>query len=234
MAPVRGEQGHRHVTRPPADDGGWIDISLPITAASVPWAGLDPPRLDRPARIADGDSVNVGVLTLCLHTAAHADAPFHVSDDGRTIERVGLNVYLGEARLVRLAPGSGAVDIAALASAGLPDEGAWPRRLLIATGRAYDGVHWPAAVPAVAPDAAARIVERGVRLLGVDVPSVDPLDSRALTAHHVLMDGGVAILENLRLGGVAPGRYWLSAVPLAIHGGDASPVRAVIRPLDGA
>ncbi|MEO8084711.1 MAG: cyclase family protein [Ardenticatenales bacterium] len=217
---------------PPAVDGGWIDISLPITAASVPWPGLDSPTVARPARMEDGDSVNVGVLNVCLHTAAHADAPFHVSPDGATIERVGLDAYLGEARLVRLPNGAPAgIDRAALLAAGLPAQGRWPRRLLIATGRPYDGVHWPTSIPAVAPDAAVLMVERGVALLGVDVPSVDPLDSRALTAHHILMDGGVAIVENLRFGGTPAGRYWLSAVPLAIHGGDASPVRAVMRPL---
>lgn len=217
---------------PPADDGGWIDISLPISAASVPWPGLDPPSIARPARMEDGDSVNVGVLTVCLHTAAHADAPYHVSPDGATIERVGLDAYLGEARLVRLPDDvADGIDVAALLAAGLPAQGRWPRRLLIATGRPYDGVHWPPSIPAVAPDAAARIVDRGVALLGVDVPSVDPLDSRTLAAHHILMDGGVAIVENLRFEAIPAGRYWLSAVPLAIHGGDASPVRAVMRPL---
>lgn len=212
-------------------DGGWIDISLPIRATSVPWAGLASPIVAPVAAIGAGDSVNVGVLTACLHTATHADAPFHVADAGATIDRVGLDAYLGPARLVRLA-GGGPIDAAALAAAGLPADGPWPARLLLATGQPYDGEHWPAAAPYLTPDAAAACVAGGVRLVGLDVPSVDPLDSRALVAHHTLLGGGVAIVENLRLAGLAPGAYWLAAVPLAIVGGDASPIRAVVRPLD--
>lgn len=208
----------------------WIDISLPLAPDSVAWAGLAPPHLSSVARIADGDSVNVGVLTACLHTATHADAPSHVRADGDTIDRVALDAYLGPARLVRL-DGAAAIDVPALVAAGLDADGPWPKRLLVATGHGYDGVHWPVAVPPVTPDAAAALVARSVRLLGVDVPSVDPLDSKALAAHHTLFDGGVAVLENLRLADVVPGDYWLVALPLAIVGGDASPVRAVVRRL---
>lgn len=217
---------------PPGSDG-WIDISLPITAASVPWAGIAGPSVAAVARIADGDSVNVGVLTACLHTATHADAPYHVAADGAAIDAVDLAPYLGPARFVRLAAPE-AISVEALVAAGLPADGDWPARLLVATGRPYDGVHWPNAVPHWEAAAAAACVARGVRLVGVDVPSVDPLDSRMLVAHHVFMNGRVAILENLRLDDLAAGDYWLCAVPLAIAGGDASPVRAVVRRCDPA
>lgn len=212
---------------PPAG-GDWIDISLPITPASVPWAGLAGPVVAPIARIADGDSVNVGILTACLHTATHADAPLHVDADGAAIDAVDLAPYLGPARLVRLAGGD-AITVDALVAAGLPAEGEWPPRLLVATGRPFDGERWPAAVPHWEAAAAMACVARGVRLVGVDVPSVDPLDSRLLAAHHVFIDGRIAILENLRLDALAAGDYWLCAVPLAIAGGDASPVRAVVR-----
>lgn len=210
----------------------WIDISLPIGPDSVPWAGLAPPRLTSAARIADGDSVNVGLLAICLHTATHVDAPNHVRADGATIEGVDLDAYLGPARLVRLGS-TASIDVPALVAAGLDADGPWPARLLVATGHGYDGVHWPARVPHLMPDAAAACAARGVRLLGVDVPSVDPLDSKDLAAHHALFDGGVAILENVHLAHLEAGDYFLAAVPLAIVGGDASPVRAVVRRLAG-
>lgn len=208
----------------------WIDISLRLGADSIAWEGIPPPRLIRLADIDHGDSVNVGVLTTCLHTATHADAPSHVRADGATIENVPLDAYLGPARLVRLRRAA-SIDLTGLVAAGLDPDGPWPERLLVSTGLAYDGVHWPTRVPHVAADAAAACVAHGVRLLGVDVPSVDPLDSRALPAHHALFGAGIAILENLRLAELAPGAYWLAAVPLAIVGGDASPVRAVVRRL---
>ena len=74
--------------------------------------------------------------------------------------------------------------------------------------------------------------DKGIRLLGVDVPSVDPADCKVVSAHHSLHRSDVHILENVMLGHVEPGNYELIALPLAIEGADGSPVRAVVRPLD--
>lgn len=204
----------------------WIDVSLPIDGRSIAWAGIAPPSLTREASIADGDAVTVGRLALCLHTGTHADAPGHVDAGGAGIEAMPLAAYIGPARLVRL-DGDGPVDRARLAARGI---GARPPvRLLVATGAPYDGRAFPARVPAVDPGAARWLAASGVRLLGVDVPSVDPLDSKALEAHHALLGAGVAVLENLALRDLPEGRYDLVALPLRIVGGDASPVRAVVR-----
>ena len=71
--------------------------------------------------------------------------------------------------------------------------------------------------------------ELGVRLLGLDVPSVDGIDSKDLPIHHRLADAGICIIESLDLAAATPGVYELIALPLRIVGGDASPVRAVLR-----
>jgi arylformamidase len=71
----------------------------------------------------------------------------------------------------------------------------------------------------------------GVKLVGIDTPSVDAADSRTLDAHHILAGEGIAILENLQLDDVAPGEYELIALPLKLAGMDASPVRAILRSL---
>lgn len=205
----------------------WIDVSLPIDGESIAWAGLAPPRMEREASIAAGDAVTVGRLSLCLHTATHADAPSHVAGSGGAIDAMPIAAYIGPARLVRL-DGDGPVDRARLAARGIGARP--PGRLLVATGAPYDGRAFPERVPAVEPATARWLALSGVRLLGVDVPSVDPLDSKALEAHHALLGSGVAILENLALGGLPEGEYDLVALPLRIVGGDASPVRAVVRP----
>ena len=75
--------------------------------------------------------------------------------------------------------------------------------------------------------------ERGVRLIGVDTPSVDPENSKTMDAHHALNDNGVMILENIVLSAVEPGDYELIALPLPLKDGDGSPVRAVLRQLKG-
>jgi len=204
----------------------WIDVSLPIDGESIAWTGIAPPSLAREASIADGDAVTVGRLALCLHTATHADAPGHVAEAAVAIDAMPIDAYIGPARLVRL-DGSGPVDRARLAARGIGARP--PRRLLVATGAPYDGREFPARVPAVEPVTARWLASSGVRLLGVDVPSVDPLDSKALEAHHALLGSGVALLENLALADLPEGEYDLIALPLRIVGGDASPVRAVVR-----
>lgn len=204
----------------------WIDISLPIDGASIAWTGIAPPRLTHEAAIADGASVNVGRLSACLHTATHADAPCHIRTGALTIEAMPIDAYIGPARLVRHA-GDGAVTRASLAAGGVGADG--PARLLIASEQPFDGRRFPDRVPSIDPDAARWLVAIGVRLVGVDVPSIDPLRSKALAAHHALLGGGVVVLENLLLLGLPEGEYDLVALPLRIVGGDASPVRAVVR-----
>ena len=81
----------------------------------------------------------------------------------------------------------------------------------------------------MAPEAASWLAGSGALLIGLDTPSMDPFDSKTMDAHHALLGGGVAILENLLLAHVEPGAYELIALPLRWPGLDASPVRAVLR-----
>jgi arylformamidase len=73
------------------------------------------------------------------------------------------------------------------------------------------------------------LLGRGLRLLGVDAPSVDPRESKSLPVHHMLFSGNAYILENLDLRRVPPGPYELIALPLKLMALDAAPVRAVLR-----
>ena len=206
----------------------WIDVSLPIAPDACAWAGLAPPRLSLVARIDAGAAVNVGALDCCLHTGTHADAPFHVLAEGAPAERLDVGAYIGPAWVIRT-DDSSAITVDELRAAGV--ERLRPERLLVATPAQYDGVHFPARIPHLAAEAAELLVALGVRLVGVNVPSLDPLDSKTLDAHKILFAGGVAVLENLALSGVEAGAHELVAPPLAVVGGDAAPVRALVRRL---
>lgn len=206
----------------------WRDISLPIGPDSVAWAGLARPRLTWLARIHDGDSVSVGQLDCCLHTGTHADAPVHVLRDGTAAELLDVAAFVGLAVVVRTED-PGAITEAELVAAGL--EHRRPQRLLIATPVQYDGRNFPARIPHLEPSAAEFLVHLGVRLVGVNVPSIDPLDSRTMDAHQILFGAGACILENLALTDVEAGDHELVAPPLAVVGGDAAPVRALLRRL---
>ncbi len=206
------------------------DITRPLHDSLAPWPGDTGFAFHLNWKMADGAPVNVGALTMGVHNGTHADAPRHFLPDGATVESLPLDVFIGPAVVLDLSGrpdrhgpvtrGDLAPALAALAHAP---------RLLLKTDAAPDPTRFPADFPTLAPGVAAFLGERGVRLLGVDVPSVDPADSKDLPNHHALAAAGIAILENLALHAVAAGVYELFAAPLPIVGGDAAPVRAVLR-----
>ena len=110
-----------------------------------------------------------------------------------------------------------------------PDQNVTTTRLLLKTGAWPDGAPFPERIPLLSPDVPAWLDAHGIRLLGLDVPSVDAIDSHDLPIHHALAAAGVHILESLDLSAVPAGVYELIALPLRIAGGDAAPVRAVLR-----
>lgn len=160
-------------------------------------------------------------LTTSLHNGTHADAPLHVRDGGRPVDRLPLRAFMGPAVVVD-APEALDADAREL-------ERLVPRRhrVLLRWGRT-DHASFPDRVEPVPAGWVRRIAERDVPLLGTDLPSLDPLDSRELPAHGACVEAGVQILENLVLADVEPGRYELRALPLRVRGADASPVRAVL------
>ena len=206
-----------------------LDISRPLGAALAPWPGDTPFAHRLTWRIADGAACNVGAVTMGTHNGTHADAPFHYLADGAAIDALDPALFVGPAVVADVAAAGWIITRAALAdAAALLADGGVPR-LLLKTGAWPDSARFPERLPLLAPDVPAWLGERGVRLLGLDVPSVDAIDSKDLPIHHALARVGILILESLDLSGVVPGRYELIALPLRIVQGDASPVRAVLR-----
>jgi len=105
-----------------------------------------------------------------------------------------------------------------------------PPRVLVRTRRRTPE-HWCDDFAAFAPETLAWLADRGVRLVGIDTPSVDPARSKTLDSHQVLLARDLRVLENLVLDDVPAGDYELIALPLKLTTADASPVRAVLRPL---
>lgn len=213
-----------------------IDVTRALRPGHPNWPGDVPLELRVNARIAEGSSVNVGSVTTSLHAGTHVDAPWHYDDAGVRLGGLALDRWVGEALVVDAA-GDGPVTADALAAAvarAAPD-GAPPPRLLVRTGQPDDwGRAFPTDFRALDPGAVAWAAARGVRLLGTDAPSVDPLTSKELPAHRACAAHDVAILEGLALATVAPGRYELLCLPLSLPDADAAPARAVLRPLPAA
>ena len=211
----------------------FLDITRPLTADLAPWPGDTRFEYSLVGRIAEGSSVNVGRVTTSVHSGTHADAFFHFDDRGLTIDRFSAERYLGPAAVVDLSakfsPGSsGEITISDL------ETGIIPPRLLIKTGAWPDSKRFPAAIPVLAPGVAKWMEKRGVKLLGLDLPSVDAIDSKDLRNHHALAAADIAIVEGLDLGEAEAGAYLLAALPLKIVGADGAPVRAILWREEGA
>ena len=202
------------------------DISVLTGACTPEWPGDTPFSCGWTARVADGSSVNLTTITSSPHVGTHADAPLHVMDGGAGAESLPLEAFIGPALVVDV----GAVprDLGTDWAARVPNGTV---RLLLRTGMSIAGGTFPADWPALSAEAAELLVRRGLRLLGVDAPSVDRRESKTLAVHHALFRGGAQVLENLDLRGVAEGEYELAAAPVKWAGVDAAPVRAVLRSL---
>lgn len=205
-----------------------LDISQPVGEATAVWPGDRVVELEWTMSRRRGDSVNVAGLALSVHTGTHADGPLHYADVAPAIGDVPLDAYIGPALVVDIR-GTRVVDERALEGVDL--EGV--QRILFRTRSGVDATRFPPRFAPIAPELAARLGEAGVVLVGTDAPSVDPFDSRTLDAHHALAARAIAILENLVLDDVAPGRYELIALPLRLSEADSSPVRAVLLEEDG-
>lgn len=207
------------------------DISLPVGPALAGWPGDAVYRLTWTTRLADGASVNLGEVAMSLHTGTHVDAPLHFRDSGMAMDAVDLGPYVGRAVVADVSSIGviGTRDIEA-ALKGV-DMRATPR-LLLKTGAWTDHARFPESIPVLDCDVPAWLRELGVRLVGLDVPSVDALESKDLIIHHALGRQGISILESLDLSAVQPGIYELIALPLKLVGADGSPVRAILRDIE--
>lgn len=170
--------------------------------------------------------VNVAELTMSPHTGSHADAPLHYDPGGASIAEVAVETYLGPCRVIHALRCNGLVEVQHLA----PHLRATPPRVLL---RTYERVPagWDGAFAAIAPAAIDLLHAHGVRLVGIDTPSLDPEPSRTLDSHQRVRAHRMAVLEGLVLDDVPAGDYELIALPLKWQGVDASPVRAVLRAL---
>lgn len=205
-----------------------IDISVLVNEVTPAWPGDTSYSCRWTWEMARGDSVNVSCMSASPHVGTHADAPFHVDSTWPAADALALDAFSGPASVVDVSALDGPLTTASL---GLADGRVTGGRLLLRTGRSIAGGAFPSAWPWIEEHTVKQLVAGGLRLLGVDAPSVDARDSKTLAVHRALFSGGAVILENLDLSAVTPGDYELTAFPLRIAGLDAAPVRAVLRRL---
>ncbi|MEZ4238175.1 MAG: cyclase family protein [Myxococcota bacterium] len=200
-----------------------LDISPPLSPRIAVWPGDVPFSRQIALSIAGGANIDLSSITTTVHVGAHADAPSHYVRDGATIESRDLSLYYGPCDVIRVDVGRGE----RILPRHLPGGDLAPR-VLFHTGTFPDPDRFDEDFAALSPELVDALAARGVVLVGIDTPSVDPCHDRELRSHQALARHDLAVLEGIVLEGVPEGRYTLVALPLPIVGADASPVRAVL------
>jgi arylformamidase len=205
-----------------------LDVSLGIGPDLLTWPGDPGAEVVPSARLARGDQANVSELRLGSHTGTHVDPPAHFLEGGATIDALPLDVLIGPALVADLG-GAQVIGPAELDALELP---AGTERLLCRTRNSElwsrGRVEFPEDYVAVTPDGARWVVDRGIRLVGVDFLSVERDGPPDFPVHRTLLGGGVVVVEGLDLSAVDPGPYTLVCAPLKIMGGDGAPARALL------
>src|SRR5919197_6205823 len=193
-----------------------FDVSVPLREGMVTYPGDPTVKIERAASIAGGDLVNLTRIDFGLHSGTHVDAPVHFIEGAAGVDSVPLDALVGPCVVVEVPDLS--ADSVAHVPAGAervlfktPNSELWARDEFAEDFAHLDG------------EAAAILLDRGVRLVGVDYLSVGDE-----AAHHALLGGGVVPVEGLDLRGIEPGAYELICLPIRVVGADGAPARAVL------
>ncbi len=201
------------------------DLSQKLHPGLPVWPGDTAFEQKRTWKMEEDSPINVSALTMSTHSGAHADAPLHYSETAPDIASVSLEPYLGECLVVDARGVGPEIEVGDLPHLHSAD------RVLFRTFETFPRNDWAGETTAIAPETIEWLAVQGVKLVGIDGPSIDPQDSKEMLAHQTVLRHDIRVLEGLVLDDVPEGRYELIALPLPIEGGDASPVRAILREL---
>jgi arylformamidase len=211
-----------------------FDISVPLSAATPTYPGDPGIEIKQWLTLAKGDAANVSLINFGLHSGTHVDAPAHFIAGGAKVESLALESLVGKAEVVEVASDIGVINEAFVVANCAPGS----QRILFKTrnsafwSNAHEGFREDYTY--IDPDAARRLVEFGIKLVGIDYLSVEQYKSADFATHHALLSKGVVILEGLDLREVPSGVYELFCLPLKIVGGsgDGAPARVILRTLN--
>lgn len=210
---------------------GWKlhDVTRSISETLPVWPGDPNVTMADHLRTANGDACNVTRLGLTSHTGTHVDAPWHFVDQGKRLDEIPVERWVGDAFVVRIPDGVTRVEPADLETAGIP---AGTERVIFRTSNCN---RWgDADVPfftdyvALSPDAARWVVDHGIKLVGIDALSIESFDDAAHGCHLTLLGNDVIIIEGLDLRKIDPGPCQLICLPLKLDRCDGAPARVLI------
>jgi arylformamidase len=201
-----------------------LDVSVTIRPRMPIYDGNPGVSIELAQSLERGDPANVSRLELGAHTGTHVDAPRHFIADGAGADELPLEPFVGPCVVADATASAGAIDAALIASLDLPSGS---ERVLLKTpnSRLWERDSFTRDFARLNGSGANALIERGVRLVGIDYLSVGDAE-----AHLALLGNGVCVVEGLDLRAVEPGRYYVACLPLKISGCDGAPARALLWP----
>lgn len=208
-----------------------IDISRPVEPNTACFPGDVAFRRAVTLTYEQTKIVNLTAFTMSPHVGTHADAPSHIKGDLHAdkdmVGALPLEPFVGSCRVFDLAPFNGELTTA-MVDAQWNSIGTLPERVLFRTQAKVNHCVFESASSFFSAQLVHELARRGVRLMGIDTPSVDNTESKTLEAHHALDQAHMCWLENLDLSAVKAGDYFLIAMPLKFTELEASPIRAAL------
>lgn len=205
----------------------WIDVTVPLRDGMPHWPGDPACHIKKVVSMDDGAVCNLTHLNLSAHTATHMDAPRHFIKDGQTMEQMPLDAVIGSCRVLQLN-----------AKDQITPDHLHPHnlrrgeRLLFKTRNSKESWaknEFDKNFVSIRQDAAAYLVERGVRTVGVDYLSIGGYEKDGVETHQIMLGAGIWVIEGLNLASIKPGRYHMICLPLKIQGADGAPCRVVLK-----
>ncbi len=204
------------------------DITLGISQTLPVWPGGPAIVLEQVESMDRGAHANVTRLGMSVHTGTHVDAPHHFLNDHCTVEQLPLDILTGRCFVLDLTSIEGHVNGKVLENSNIPKR---TLRLLIKTG---NSAHWRAGdkdffpgFQGITEDGAEWLVDKGIKLIGIDYLSVAPY-KQSVPTHTVLLNAGIIALEGVDLSLVKQGEYELYCLPLKLIGADGAPARVIL------
>lgn len=203
------------------------DISPPISVSSPVFPGDTPYKQTWTWQLSEQCPVNVSTICMSPHVGAHADAPLHYQSGAMSAGEMDLLPFIGLCRVIH------AIGCHDLIKPQHVEHALYqvPERILVRTYKEAIPTIWQDEFAAFAPETIDLLHAHGVRLIGLDTPSIDPSTSKTLESHQRILSYDIRVLENLDLCQIEADDYELIALPLKLMQADASPVRAILRSL---
>jgi arylformamidase len=203
-----------------------IDITMELADDMTSWPGVEPFTRRQDYALAKGDIVNESQISCDCHTGTHLDAPRHLSENGFGISEFPLDQLIGPALVCAISPECQLITPQDLAKTPI-----WPGCILLLKTRNSGFLksgEFHKDYTAISPEAAQFLVDRQIKVVGIDYLSVEPYGSSELKTHITFLSNNIGIIEGINLEHVQTGAYFCIVLPLKIKGGDGAPARVIL------